>query len=574
MKINIQQILLWGLLPLLNFLIWMYFGQTWSNSFREIRAKTCKNTLDKLLRESLLELQEEEACESKLSDHCSPRVQNVKDKFGVEWVNTVEFDRYRYETMGSNYVTEIPFYPEDMDTVIFKPDMKRDCKIMKHQFVAWHDYSCLAVAYVQGTKAAYNVVRFDDDVNVYGLKISDPDPSQIDKYSKKYPLNVHNEGRMTTAGYFRKVPKDNGRERVRDKLMPFLENFDDIQNTLTDKLDENDITEGSDLVVMVVNEGEIDLFLNFACSCRQHDISLNNVIVFAGSSEIIPLIESTGAMGLYHEGYASVSRKPSFDYLDRVFVDMMWYKAFSVYLILRRRINILFQDADMVWFKDPMAYFHAYAKTRKNLGGGRVEIEAFFSDDGQRSMRYTPFFANSGFYYMKATERTEYFAWSIMAAFDSVQVLGSHQNVITTKLVDGLALSHPHIKLLSLFEFPNGIMYHHDLAYMKRLADKEVEPYHFHMCWTQGKPDKLKYLNKVKMWYLTDTCSPLEALIMDSKLAEFETEGEWRRSKKRRRHHSKPGPVYTYTLRHKSRSKEERWNGLGDMCCTSMDGAP
>jgi len=36
---------------------------------------------------------------------------------------------------------------------------------------------------------------------------------------------------------------------VRDKLMPFLENFDDIQNTLTDKLDENDISEGSDLVV-------------------------------------------------------------------------------------------------------------------------------------------------------------------------------------------------------------------------------------------------------------------------------------------------------------------------------------
>ena len=36
---------------------------------------------------------------------------------------------------------------------------------------------------------------------------------------------------------------------MRDKLMPFLENFDDIQNTLTDKLDENDISEGSDLVV-------------------------------------------------------------------------------------------------------------------------------------------------------------------------------------------------------------------------------------------------------------------------------------------------------------------------------------
>ena len=44
-------------------------------------------------------------------------------------------------------------------------------------------------------------------------------------------------------------------------------------------------------------------------------------------SEIVSLIESTGAMALYHEAYGVVSRKASADYLDRVFVDMMWYKV-------------------------------------------------------------------------------------------------------------------------------------------------------------------------------------------------------------------------------------------------------
>ena len=34
-------------------------------------------------------------------------------------------------------------------------------------------------------------------------------------------------------------------------------------------------------------------------------------------SEIVALIEATGAMGLYHEGYAAVSKKASVDYLDR-----------------------------------------------------------------------------------------------------------------------------------------------------------------------------------------------------------------------------------------------------------------
>ena len=53
--------------------------------------------------------------------------------------------------------------------------------------------------------------------------------------------------------------------------------------SLVDEMTKNNIKAGDDLTVMVVNEGEIDLFLNFACSCRLHDISMKNVLVFAGS---------------------------------------------------------------------------------------------------------------------------------------------------------------------------------------------------------------------------------------------------------------------------------------------------
>lgn len=192
-------------------------------------------------------------------------------------------------------------------------------------------------------------------------------------------------------------------------------------------------------------------------------------------SELIPLVEATGAMALYHEGYASVSKKASTDYLDRVFVDMMWYKAFSVYFILKEGINILFQDVDLVWFREPMQYFHDYIRA------SGMQVEGFFSDDGQRSKRYTPFFANSGFYYLAASERSVYFTWSIMIAMDAIQVLGSHQNVLTTRLIEGLALNFEHVKLLSLEDFPTGIMYHHHRAFMQQLRKKEVQPYNFHM---------------------------------------------------------------------------------------------
>ena len=68
-----------------------------------------------------------------------------------------------------------------------------------------------------------------------------------------------------------------------------------------------------------------------------------------------------------------------------------------------------------------------------------------------------------------------------MTAYDSVQRLGSHQNVITTRLNEGIGLSHKHIKILSTDIFPNGYQYHHERSYMKRLREKLVSPYNFHM---------------------------------------------------------------------------------------------
>lgn len=189
------------------------------------------------------------------------------------------------------------------------------------------------------------------------------------EYKKKKPKeheqlfigNQYNRNQFSPIGLFRKVPKERGHLRTVQKLGPFVRHFDGpngINTQLKEMLEGRGFKAGSDVVAMVINEGEIDLFLNFVCSCHLHNITTSNILVFAGSKEIITMIESTGAMGIYHEGYSSVSKKASTDYLDRPFVDMMWYKAFSVYLVLQLKINVLFQDVDLVWFRDPFPVFH------------------------------------------------------------------------------------------------------------------------------------------------------------------------------------------------------------------------
>jgi hypothetical protein len=83
-------------------------------------------------------------------------------------------------------------------------------------------------------------------------------------------------------------------------------------------------------------------------------------------------------------------------------------------------------------------------------------------------------------------------------------------------------------------------------------------------CWTQGKPQKLVYLRKALMWYLKEECSPLEALLVDT----------------RERHlwgHGNPvhGTIYSYIDENlKELPAATQWDKLGERCCSAMKGAP
>ena len=82
------------------------------------------------------------------------------------------------------------------------------------------------------------------------------------------------------------------------KFGPFLDHYDSVVRVVKDKLLANNFSPGTDMIVMTLNDGELDLFLNYACSCVFHNISLEHVIVFSGSPEVVKIIESTGAMGV------------------------------------------------------------------------------------------------------------------------------------------------------------------------------------------------------------------------------------------------------------------------------------
>jgi len=80
---------------------------------------------------------------------------------------------------------------------------------------------------------------------------------------------------------------------------------------------------------------------------------------------------------------------------------MMFAKVVCVHLISLLGYDLLFQDVDVVWYKDPLPFFH-------NSTSPISDFDVLFQDDGAHSLRYAPFSANSGFYYARNNDRTRY----------------------------------------------------------------------------------------------------------------------------------------------------------------------
>ena len=54
--------------------------------------------------------------------------------------------------------------------------------------------------------------------------------------------------------------------------------------------------------------------------------------------------------------------------------------------------------------------------------------------------------------------------------------------------------------------FPQGQIFHRKKAIMQSFVDGTERPYVFHMCWTAGRTDKLRYLKNMALWFLEPKC--------------------------------------------------------------------
>lgn len=98
-------------------------------------------------------------------------------------------------------------------------------------------------------------------------------------------------------------------------------------------------------------------------------------------------------------------------------------KVYCVQMNSMLGYDLLFQDVDVVWYRNPLTCFHD--TTNPHYG-----FDAYFQDDGNHALSNAPFSANTGFYYVRNNERTQYFFNSLLMAGDLILSTKSHSNCI------------------------------------------------------------------------------------------------------------------------------------------------
>jgi hypothetical protein len=173
----------------------------------------------------------------------------------IDNINGSDFQEHRNEHFADMH------FP--LDTLLLDPHHHpKSCSKIANAFVDMsNNGSCLAIAWTS-TPHSHNVLRYrHPTINSF------------------YALN---HGLQT--GFFIRPGNLKGRVRFIEKLAPFIKHLSEINKLIRDKLYDRKLYPGKhEMVVMVVNDGEMDLFINFACSCYFHNISMNNMVVFAGS---------------------------------------------------------------------------------------------------------------------------------------------------------------------------------------------------------------------------------------------------------------------------------------------------
>lgn len=358
------------------------------------------------------------------------------------------------------------------------------------------------------------------------------------KLDRNLPLRFVNRGAQSNGRKSTNPPDKDQTIAYWAVLQRYLGNFDNVLAEVKPILES--VAVDNTVIVLVCNFGQSELLMNFVCSARSRNLDVSNILVFATDTDTRDLCLGLGIATYYDAvNYADMPKQAAGRYADKTFMAMMMAKVFCVHMTAWLGYDVLFQDVDVIWYKNPLPYFHDKESADKSfdiyfqdeyvigmwifwinenntflLYSNACSLLLHFILDnpfhcsGNHSLYYAPYSANTGFYYVRSNERTRHFFNSFLLAGDLILSTRSHQVPLVALLQEHASMYALQVKIFSRAEddFPGGHAFHRRREFIIDVMNGAKVPYIFHMSWTLNKQNKVKFFRQMGEWFVNDKC--------------------------------------------------------------------
>jgi hypothetical protein len=253
-----------------------------------------------------------------------------------------------------------------------------------------------------------------------------------------------------------------------------------------------ELSEPEDLIVMICCKG-FCVFLEFWLkSCEQNNIAVRDkTLVFTLDAQADSQVNKLGLKSYLLDPSTYKGAGGSENYGDRNFNRTMFYKNAAILESLKLGANILFQDVDLIWLKDPLIYLKEQSPYS--------QIQIMYDGENQR---HFPFYANTGFFYLKNEAVCLAVLETALHNTASIFKLGGHQAPFN-RICHHFAI-HNLLNLCVLPEslFLNGHLFNADNGLRPASEAWQESGIVIHYSWTANRADKIRKLEKFNYFNL------------------------------------------------------------------------
>lgn len=178
------------------------------------------------------------------------------------------------------------------------------------------------------------------------------------KIDPAMPLRLVSRGYDGSSGReYPGAPNEKVAKEHREWLGEYFSSTDSIIEELRPIVER--IAKNKQLIITVVNSGQSELLMNFACAAKSRGLDISNVLAFVLDEESKELVEGLGMTSYFNSKF--LGELPSSEprvFGDRIFAEIVVAKFMCTHLLSIMGYDFLFQDVDIVWYKDPMTFFN------------------------------------------------------------------------------------------------------------------------------------------------------------------------------------------------------------------------